>query len=200
MKIASAADYYSALERLLAIEETIDRHGYSILSDEECGAYEEKIPQAMAEYLRELAPMRADSVGARAPSPELREEHERQKWYADHKEYRYLSDLAYRYGIEFGRSNRNLSLEQLRMQVVTRLLQNKVLHEKDVQNHKQRIRAQGRIVQCQMCALGFHSIDTERIKPYGNTRYERFCKPCAMKVKAAKAIYQGMVRKRRKKA
>lgn len=200
MKIKSVADYYSALERLLFIEGAIDRNDEVEVPDSLMDEYEE-LQIAIPEYLRGIAPMRSASVGGRAPSPELREEHVRQKRYADDQEYRYLRDLAYRYGITsgyaYGSRNEPPDIERLRMQVVTCLLQNKVLHEKYIQNRKQRIKAQGRVVQCQMCALGFHSVDTERIKPYGSTRYERFCKSCAAKVKEAKAIYQGMVRKRR---
>lgn len=67
-----------------------------------------------------------------------------------------------------------------------------LLIQQHVHNRKQRIKDQGRIVRCQMCTVAFHSADTERIKPYGSTRYGRFCKTCAQKVKQAKAIYQGM--------
>lgn len=59
-----------------------------------------------------------------------------------------------------------------------------------------RWKGKARKVQCQMCAGIFLSADTERVKPYGSTRYERLCNPCAAKVKEAKAIYQGMAQTR----
>jgi hypothetical protein len=194
MKITSVTEYYSALERLMVFEEAMEGYYCALLSDADL-AEEDELYTATTEYLKGLSPMGANSVGAKAPSPELREKHELRKGCADNDEYGYLRHLAYTLGIK----NISRDIENLRRQTVSRLQQDKLLHDRHIQDVKQRKKEHGRIVECQMCSSGFYSDDTERIKPYGSSRYQRFCKPCAAKVKEAKAIYQCMTQKRRNK-
>lgn len=178
MKISSPEDYFAALAMT-------ERDG----TEANVGALEE----AIKAYLLGLSPMKRKQIAVHAPDEILRAEHE---WRVDQidgnggwRHRAFLHQLAvYAGGRPSGGDLKTLAAAGAAMV------------QRRIESRKQRIKEKGRIVQCQMCAGHVHSGDTERIKPYGSMRYQRFCSGCAAKVKDAKRLYQGMSRNKRTKA
>ena len=177
-KISSPADYFAALGK-------IEREGVE-------GT--EATEEAIRVYLLGLSAMQRQQLKVHAPDEFLRDEHE---WRVDQidgpliwKHKAYLYALARLSGSTPKNSDELKTLAVVGAAIVQRNMENK----------KQQIKEKGQRVQCQECARHFYSSDTERIKPYGSTRYQRFCKGCAEKVNEAKKLFQGMSRNRRTKA
>lgn len=177
MKISNPADYFAALRE-------IDRDGADV----------DALEKAIKDYLLGLSPMQRQQIKVHAPDDFLRVEHD---WCVDQidgaggwRHHEFLRRLARVSGSTPKNSGDLKTLAAVGAAIVQR----------NTDNRKQRIKENGRIVQCQECARHFHSSDTERIKPYGSTRYQRFCKGCAEKVNEAKRLFQGMGRNRRTKA
>ncbi len=205
MRINSPADYLAALGRLAAIRRAWDAWSDLAWSksttlhlpkaERDAGeppvyeAEEGEIERAVRGYLRGLTSEQGRKVAGTISDDDLRDMH---SVYFDQIEREHLTQLARLSGIR----NKPGSDRELKSQALAGYL----VGEQYIQNQKRRIKEQGRIVRCEMCTIDFHSADTERIKPYGSTRYGRFCKPCADKVKSYKAIYQGLRQGRRKKA
>ena len=173
IKILNPADYFAALSKA-------EWDGLEEVDNEE------ELEEAIRAYLLGLSPMQRQQLKVHAPNDFLRVEHEsrvdRIDGYGGWKHKEYLRRLARVSGSIPRNSDELKTLAAVGAAIVQR----------NADARKQRIKEHGRRLQCQMCAGYFYSADTERIKPYGSTRYQRFCKGCAEKVKEAKTLYRGM--------
>lgn len=168
MKISNPEEYFAALAKL--------GDGMTINDDD---ADHEK---AVRDYLISLSEMKREQIAVHAPTQELRSIHEdrlNQIRFGGHGLY--LGRLARISGVR--------RIPQSNEELKTNAAMGAILIQRHADNATQRIKEKGRIVQCQECARGFYSSETERIKPYGSDRYLRFCKQCAGKIKLAKKIF-----------
>lgn len=190
LTITTPAQYFDVLQR---IENGEDDGAAERMADDGRHIIEGKrgtLENSAREYLASLSPMQRKQIEIHAPNDLLRQEHEERVdlidgWRNKHTEY--MDKLARISGM-----GRPRSKDEQKTQAIV----GAAIWQNYNRAHAKRVKEQGRVVQCQMCAQYFHSADTERIKPYGQTTYLRFCKPCGEKVRAAKALYQAMARTR----
>lgn len=175
--INTPEEYFDALRRMKYDE-------IPVADDPELKA----IGKAIHRYLIGLSPTKREQIAVHAPSQALREHHKYAVSEASSggSHALYLRVLAH-ISQPFMRVRPSPATAK---ELLTEAAVGVALSQKRVTEHKERIKSQGRVVQCQWCANCFHSQETERIKPYGSTTYQRFCRTCAEKVKMAKAIYK----------
>lgn len=186
MRINSQSDYFVCLDVINKIEIAYDAlPENSELNDDDMALHEE-LGKAIRGYLRGLDRDGTEKLKGAAPNGILSMRHQAEVDQLDREHMQSLARVS-------GLGARHKSDDELKNAALAGYL----IKEQYAFNRKQRVKEQGRVVQCQECRQGFHSIDTERIKPFGATAYMRFCNKCAVKIKEAKAIYKGVSRLRR---
>lgn len=179
MRINSEADYFKFLQALIELREQFAKSyaegGDKIQSLPDGTSYDDaydKLESAVCGYLRGLTSEQGRKLADRSPSAEIKAAHEERLKLVEEL---YVKRMAGGYLFD---TRKNVGL------VAARLM----LFEKGKAEHKQRIKAEGRIVTCANCTSVFHSGETSRVKLPGHSRYVRLCKSCAEKAAQAKAI------------